>query len=200
MKAKRLSEEDPPLNVKLRDTHQLIYLVTQLWEEVFSKEFSLTREVRQWMFEVRTIRNQWAHQEDFNLRETYRALDTIERCLEAIPAKEATMEVRKLREYILFKMANKIKERNRTEEQENKQDRQPIVHHPVMQQLQHPIMYQQPSIVQQQQQQQQLPIMQHHHHQQTTTTTLHDFQQQQPPRLQYQNLYLDDHDSMMDMD
>ena len=57
------------------------------WNQAFAPE--LARTARNYVFELRDTRNRWAHNEAFNADETYRTLDTVERLLDAIDAREA---------------------------------------------------------------------------------------------------------------
>jgi predicted AAA+ superfamily ATPase len=69
------------------DASALLKLVWESWNQVFGKvlgraERSLVQELRDW-------RNKWAHQEVFSTDDTDRALDSIQRLLAAVCAKEA---------------------------------------------------------------------------------------------------------------
>jgi predicted AAA+ superfamily ATPase len=69
------------------DASALLKLVWESWNQVFGKvlgraERSLVQELRDW-------RNKWAHQEAFSSDDTDRALDSIQRLLAAVCAKEA---------------------------------------------------------------------------------------------------------------
>jgi predicted AAA+ superfamily ATPase len=73
-----VSLQDPALQLKVMADH---------WDVVFRDE--LTRSDRNVVFELRDVRNRWAHNEAFTLDDAYRALDSIERLLVAVDAVEA---------------------------------------------------------------------------------------------------------------
>jgi len=73
--------------VKSWDTQVLASVMWNAWLDVFSK--TLGQAERNLLAEIRTIRNNWAHQQVFTIDDTYRALDTIERMLSAVSAQEA---------------------------------------------------------------------------------------------------------------
>lgn len=64
------------------DIQALLLLITNLWREVFAK--TLGHAERNLAFELRTVRNKWAHQEAFSADDTLRSLDSVARLLEAI--------------------------------------------------------------------------------------------------------------------
>jgi len=71
----------------LRDPAFLLKVMAEEWDSAFRTR--LTRSDRNVVFELRDVRNRWAHNEAFNADDTYRALDSIERLLVAVDAKEA---------------------------------------------------------------------------------------------------------------
>jgi uncharacterized protein len=73
-----VSLQDPALHLKVMADH---------WDVVFRGE--LTRSDRNVVFELRDVRNKWAHNEAFTADDAYRALDSIERLLVAVDAVEA---------------------------------------------------------------------------------------------------------------
>ena len=74
-------------SVTLRDPAVQLRVMAEMWDPVFRKE--LTRPDRTLIFELRDVRNRWAHNDAFNADDTYRALDSIERLLVAVDAKES---------------------------------------------------------------------------------------------------------------
>ncbi|HRW93906.1 MAG TPA: Swt1 family HEPN domain-containing protein, partial [Thermotogota bacterium] len=73
------------------DVSPLLKLMWKVWNEVFRSslgfsERSLVSELREW-------RNKWAHQENFTSDDTYRALDSIVRLLNAISSPKQAEEV-----------------------------------------------------------------------------------------------------------
>ncbi len=73
-----ISLSDPAVQLKVLADH---------WDLAFKSE--LTRSDRNLVFEVRDLRNRWAHNASFSIDDTYRALDSIERLLVAVDATEA---------------------------------------------------------------------------------------------------------------
>lgn len=67
------------------DIQALLLLITNLWREVFAR--TLGNAERSLAFELRTVRNRWAHQEAFSADDTIRALDSMARLLKAIGAR-----------------------------------------------------------------------------------------------------------------
>ena len=62
-------------------------LVADRWDEAFRDELSRTD--RNLVFELRDVRNRWAHNQAFTSDDAYRALDSIERLLVAVGAPQA---------------------------------------------------------------------------------------------------------------
>ncbi|HEY8283112.1 MAG TPA: Swt1 family HEPN domain-containing protein, partial [Chloroflexota bacterium] len=81
------------------DVQALLNLMTYQWNEVFAA--TLGQAERSLAFELRDIRNRWAHQQAFSSDDTYRAMDTAHRLLTAIAAPEQAREVDKQRQEIL---------------------------------------------------------------------------------------------------
>jgi predicted AAA+ superfamily ATPase len=69
------------------DVHALLVLMWEQWREVFSK--TLGHAERSLVGELRSVRNDWAHQKQFSTDDTYRALDSGARLLTAVSAPEA---------------------------------------------------------------------------------------------------------------
>lgn len=64
------------------DAHVVLVLMWEHWNQVFRHDLSFVE--RSLVSELREYRNRWAHQRDFNERDTYRCLDGIERLLRAV--------------------------------------------------------------------------------------------------------------------
>jgi predicted AAA+ superfamily ATPase len=92
----RLGETGP---VSKTDLHFLLKVVTEEWRDTFER--LLGRPYRSFVFELRDVRNRWAHQETFSSDDAYRALDTAHRVLTAIAAGEQAAEVDRLRQDLL---------------------------------------------------------------------------------------------------
>lgn len=80
--AKLPSAKDP-----FADVYFLLKLIWDQWNSVFRR--ILGQAERTYVSELRDVRNRWAHQEAFSTDDTYRALDTAQRLLEAVSAPEA---------------------------------------------------------------------------------------------------------------
>jgi uncharacterized protein len=65
------------------------------WNEAFSHGFSAS--VRALVFELAEVRNSWAHQKQLSTDDTVRALDSMERVLEAFGNRDERMEIKSLR-------------------------------------------------------------------------------------------------------
>ena len=74
-------------NIENWDVQTIIKLMWESWNEVFKN--TLGHSERSLLSEIRTIRNDWAHQKNFSGDDTDRALDTIARMLTAISASQA---------------------------------------------------------------------------------------------------------------
>ena len=76
------------------DVSALMKLMWDTWNEVFKRTLSFAQ--RSLVSEIRTFRNDWAHQKPFSSDDTDRALDSMERLLTATSAAEAE-EVRRMK-------------------------------------------------------------------------------------------------------
>ena len=80
------------------DPYVLLRAMTDHWE-VFQRE--LGRSARNWSNELIETRNTWAHNNTFSVEDTYRALDTMERLLEAIAAGPEAADIRRAKENVV---------------------------------------------------------------------------------------------------
>ena len=95
IKSKNLSsinslKSDPNLKDKLiseLDIAALLKIMIESWNDVF--RLVLGTAERSCVFELRTFRNKWAHQETFSSDDTYRMLDSASRLLTSISAPQA---------------------------------------------------------------------------------------------------------------
>ncbi|HUJ67742.1 MAG TPA: Swt1 family HEPN domain-containing protein, partial [Acidimicrobiales bacterium] len=71
----------------LRDPAFLLKVMAEAWDSAFRSR--LTRSDRNLVFELRDVRNRWARNDSFNVDDTYRVLDSIERLLVSVDAREA---------------------------------------------------------------------------------------------------------------
>lgn len=65
----------------------------------------LDRQAQNWASELRTVRNKWAHREDFTVAETYRALDSAEMLLRALAVDHVADRIHSLKTPVLAEMA-----------------------------------------------------------------------------------------------
>lgn len=75
------------------DVHATLKAMWEFWNDVFRHR--LGRDERSYVSELQGMRNRWAHEEPFSSDDVYRALDTMQRLLQAIsagPAVEALGE------------------------------------------------------------------------------------------------------------
>ena len=72
------------------------------WNEVFGHGFPAA--VRSLVFEVSDVRNRWAHQKQLSTDDTVRALDSMERVLEAFGNSDQRDEIRSLRRDLMRQM------------------------------------------------------------------------------------------------
>lgn len=77
-----------------QDPAVLLRCITDDWR-VFAR--TLSRAQQSFATELRETRNKWAHNEKFSADDTYRALDTMERLLQAVGATEQAEVVRQIR-------------------------------------------------------------------------------------------------------
>lgn len=80
------------------DAAALLKLMWESWNDVFRK--SLGAAERSLVNELRTIRNDWAHQKPFSSDDAYRALDSAARLLTAVSASQAD-EIEKMKTELL---------------------------------------------------------------------------------------------------
>ena len=90
------------------DVSALLILICNKWQRVFKK--SLTYAERSLVSELRTTRNQWAHNGNFSTDDTYRALDSISRLLYAISALQADVVETQKQELLRLRFAEQTAE------------------------------------------------------------------------------------------
>jgi len=72
----------------IQDPSFLLRVIVEAWDQAFRAE--LTKTDRNLVFELRDVRNRWAHNASFSADDTYRALDSLERLLTSADAAEAS--------------------------------------------------------------------------------------------------------------
>jgi predicted AAA+ superfamily ATPase len=81
------------------DAAGLLRAMWDSWNSVFRT--TLGHEERTLVSELRSIRDRWAHQQSFSFDDTYRALDSIARLLNAVSAEAQASEVERSREELM---------------------------------------------------------------------------------------------------
>ncbi len=92
------------------DTAAILKVMWDLWNAVFRN--TLGRSERSLVSELRDVRNRWAHQEQFKSDDAYRALDSVDRLLEAV---SAGPEAEKVKAIKLELMRTKFEQQRRDE-------------------------------------------------------------------------------------
>lgn len=85
--------------VNPEDLQFLLNVMLDKWQPIFSKELSFRD--RNYIFELRDVRNSWAHQKRFSTDDTLRALDTAKRLLKSVAAADQAIQVDKLYQDLL---------------------------------------------------------------------------------------------------
>src|SRR5215472_1265713 len=81
------------------DTQGLLLILWDQWHEVFKNV--LGHAERSLVSELREVRNKWAHQQAFSTDDAYRALDSIQRLLNAVSAAQEASEVERQKYEVL---------------------------------------------------------------------------------------------------
>ena len=68
------------------DTQALLQVMCELWNDCFKKILGPSE--RSLAFELRDVRNKWAHQKAFSTDDAYRAIDSVSRLLAAVSAEQ----------------------------------------------------------------------------------------------------------------
>jgi hypothetical protein len=89
------SSRSKPKPVNLNDPQTLLGIVWDQWNAVFKN--TLGHSERSIVSELRDVRNNWAHNEQFSSNDAIRALDSMERLLNAVSAADAASEVGQMR-------------------------------------------------------------------------------------------------------
>ncbi len=93
------------------DVSALLILMWQKWNDVFKK--TLGQSERTLISELRTTRNDWAHTKTFSTDDTYRALDSIVRLLNAISAPQANQVEKQKQELLRLKFEEQARQQTR---------------------------------------------------------------------------------------
>lgn len=101
-----LDKDDPHF-----DAHALLVLMWEQWNEVFRN--TLGHAERSLVSELRTVRNDWAHQKPISGDDAYRALDSAARLLTAISAPEAREVERQKQELLRIRFEEQARRERR---------------------------------------------------------------------------------------
>jgi hypothetical protein len=88
------------------DAHSLLTVMWDQWNAAFRHE--LGHQERSLVSELRTVRNRWAHQHEFDFDDSYRVLDSARRLLEAIGAPNAEQVRRQKQEMLEAYVAEQV--------------------------------------------------------------------------------------------
>jgi len=101
-----------PTNMNLEDVQVLIKVILNQWKPIFGNVLSSTD--RNLIFEIKDIRNDWAHQKNFTLDDTYRAFDTCVRLLKNISANKEAEKLEGLKDKLLHQIRIESQLSNKT--------------------------------------------------------------------------------------
>lgn len=93
------------------DVHALLGVMWDQWNDVFKK--TLGQAERTLVSELRDVRNKWAHQEAFSTDDAYRALDSIQRLLNAVSATESEEVDRQKQEILRVRFDEQARQERR---------------------------------------------------------------------------------------
>lgn len=92
--------------VNPEDLHFLLNVMWDKWQPIFSK--GLSHRDRNYIFELRDVRNLWAHNERFSTDDTLRALDTAKRLLKSVAATDQATQVDELYQDLLRQLCQDL--------------------------------------------------------------------------------------------
>src|SRR5712692_5006671 len=95
------------------DTQALLQVMCELWNDCFKK--ILGPSDRNLAFELRDVRNKWAHQKAFSTDDAYRAIDSISRLLTAVSAAEVESVEQMKAEILRVKFEEQLRSQKRKE-------------------------------------------------------------------------------------
>src|SRR5271169_781324 len=95
------------------DTQALLQVMCELWNDCFKK--LLGPSDRNLAFELRDVRNKWAHQKAFSTDDAYRAIDSVKRLLEAVSAPEVEAADQMKQEILRVKFDEQLRTQKRKE-------------------------------------------------------------------------------------
>jgi predicted AAA+ superfamily ATPase len=102
------------------DTQLLLTILWDYWNAVFKNVLGPAE--RSLVSELRGVRNQWAHQEPFSTDDAYRALDSMQRLLNAVSANQQASEIEKQKHDLL-----RLRFENQTRQETRKATTAPLL-------------------------------------------------------------------------
>ena len=88
------------------DLHFLLNVMWDKWQPIFSK--GLSHRDRNYISELRDVRNLWAHNERFSIDDTLRTLDTSKRLLKSVAAADQATQVDQLYQDLLRQLCKDL--------------------------------------------------------------------------------------------
>jgi HEPN superfamily Swt1-like protein/uncharacterized protein DUF499 len=95
------------------DTQALLQVMCELWNDCFKKILGPSE--RSLAFELRDVRNKWAHQKAFSTDDAYRAVDSISRLLAAVSAEQVEAVEQMKAEILRVKFEEQVRSQKRKE-------------------------------------------------------------------------------------
>ena len=95
------------------DTQALLQVMCELWNDCFKKILGPSE--RSLAFELRDVRNKWAHQKAFSTDDAYRAIDSVSRLLAAVSAEQVEAVEQMKAEILRVKFDEQLRTQKRKE-------------------------------------------------------------------------------------
>jgi hypothetical protein len=95
------------------DTQALLQVMCELWNDCFKKILGPSE--RNLAFELRDVRNKWAHQKAFATDDAYRAIDSVSRLLAAVSAEQVEAVEQMKAEILRVKFEEQLRSQKRRE-------------------------------------------------------------------------------------
>ena len=95
------------------DTQALLQVMCELWQDCFKKILGPSE--RSLAFELRDVRNKWAHQKAFSTDDAYRAIDSVSRLLTAVSAEQVEAVEQMKAEILRVKFDEQLRSQKRKE-------------------------------------------------------------------------------------
>src|ERR1035437_5180699 len=95
------------------DSQAILQVMCDLWADCFKEILGASE--RNLAFELRDVRNKWAHQKTFSTDDAYRAIDSVTRLLEAVSAPEVDAADQMKQEILRVKYDEQLRTQKRKE-------------------------------------------------------------------------------------